>query len=46
MQASFDAKEAQHQNNLAGVEAYMAARRRRGVPPEGLQYECRLEDAA
>jgi hypothetical protein len=46
MKASFDAKEAQHQSNVAGVEAYMAARRRRGVPPEGLPYECRLEDAA
>jgi hypothetical protein len=35
-----------HDSNVAGLEAYMAGRRRRGVPAEGIRFEYELEDAA
>lgn len=36
----------QHRYNVSGLESFMEARRRRGVPTEGLRNECRLDDAA
>jgi hypothetical protein len=36
----------QHRYNVSGLESYMEARRRRGVPAEGLRCEYRLDAAA
>ena len=41
-----EAQDLKHQSNMAQAAAFVAVRRRRGVPPEGLRYECRLEDEA
>lgn len=39
-------KAIQFSHTMAGLGSFMEARRRRGVPAEGLRYECSMKDAA